>query len=120
MTYKMREIELKDLKVGDEGVTEAINYLSFIKQCLLAPKNPQSGCTTAEIREVTPMLDLLDDAKDGDKIHFTESQWVNIKGRLKATTLQQNVRAFVHLEDDIIAAKEIELQVKEPDEEDDS
>ena len=116
MTYKMREIELKDLKEGDEGISDAINYLDFIKNCLLAPKNPQVGCTTAEIREVAPILDILDNAENDDKIHLTESQWTNLKGRLKTMTIQINSRAFVHLEDDIIAAPEVEVEVKEPTE----
>ena len=110
MSYKMREIELKNLAVGDEGVKEAINYKTIIQGCLTTPKNRQAGTTTAEIREVAPMLDLLDDAKDGDNIHLTESQWANLKGRLKTMTVNQNLRAFVHLEDDILAAKEIEME----------
>lgn len=113
MIYKMREIELKNLNVGDEGVKEAINYKNIIQGCLTAPRNPQAGCTTAEIREVAPILDLLDDAEDGDKIHLTESQWVNLKGRIKGMTVNQNLRAFVHLEDDLIAAPEVEVEVKD-------
>lgn len=112
MSYKMREIELKNLEVGDEGVKEAINYKTIIQGCLTAPKNRQAGTTTAEIREVAPILDLLDDTEDGDKIHLTEGQWANLKGRIKAMTVNQNLRAFVHLEDDILDAKEVEMQVR--------
>ena len=112
MSYKMREIELKNLAVGDEGVREAINYKNIIQGCLMTPKNPQAGTTTAEIREVAPILDLLDDAEDGDKIHLTEGQWSNLKGRIKGMTVNQNLRAFVHLEDDIINAPEVEMQPK--------
>lgn len=110
MSYKMREIELKNLEVGDEGVKEAINYKVIITGCLTNPKNPQAGTTTKEIREVSPILDLLDDAEDGDKIHLTESQWASLKDRLKTMTINQNLRAFVHLEDDVINAKEIEVK----------
>ncbi len=110
MTYKMREIELKNLAVGDEGVKESINYKNIIQGCMMKPKNPKAGATTTEIREVAPILDLLDDAEDGDKIHLTESQWANLKGRLKTMTVNQNLRAFVKLEDDIIAAPEVEME----------
>lgn len=115
MTYKMRQIVLKDLREGDDGVVEDANYANLLRVCLEAPENPQVGCTTAETRKVAPILDQLDNVEAGGTIQVTESQWANIKSRIKNMKMNSNRRVMVRFEDDIAAAKEIDMVPAEAD-----
>lgn len=113
-----RKIVLRDYKAGgtvtiaggeERKTPESMQYIPVIRQLLQTPKNPRTGATTQETRDVYPVLDQLDEASVGDALYLTESQWADLKERIANYPGQMNQRSFVVFEDDIKAAPVVDM-----------
>ena len=109
---KMRELVLKDLKPGDEGVKDAINYLRQTRQYFTVAKNPQQGVLPDETRLCAPVLDALDEAEEEKKVSIllTEAQWTDLKSRIKCVPMNINNRSILHYIDDVESLKEVTIK----------
>lgn len=103
---KMRVIPLKP-KTGDTPT-----YRAILKGMFERPKNPNGPTTIKEIREVAPILDMIDAAEDGGNIHLTESQYHDCKERMENNPWAANLRSLLPFFADIENAEEIEVEVE--------
>jgi len=110
----MRKIELKP-DMGIPTIQDS-SYKNLLISVFETPKNPGAPTNMKEIRQVQPVLEMLEAAKTSESVLFTESQWKEAVSRIANHPWAKNFVKVIQFEDDIINAPEVPMAEEESDE----
>ena len=94
-----------DADPGDEA--KPLDYRVLMIQIVQSPQDPRLGATIEEIRKSMPVLDALEEAKDGDHVILEDEWWRTLRDKAKNFRFTFAHRAIVDFMDAIEQAETV-------------